>query len=500
MSRYLMGYDIGSSSIKASVIDIESGKLAASASSPDREMDIISIQKGFAEQNPEDWWNHVKLATAKIKNQSGIDLKQVEAIGISYQMHGLVVVDKDLSVLRPAIIWCDSRAVEIGDKAFIKIGKDKCFERLLNSPGNFTASKLKWVKENEPDIYKKIYKIMLPGDYIAMKFTNEILTSYTGLSEGIFWDYKNNNTADFLLDEYKIQSDLLPAVKYSFSDQGSITDIVADELGFKKGIKITYRAGDQPNNAFSLNVLDPGQIAATAGTSGVIYGILDKPAFDPEGRVNVFIHVNHKNDSPRYGVLLCLNGTGILYRWLKNNYNISPNANLSYDEMNSFASKSPAGALGLFILPYGNGAERTLQNKNIGASINGLNFNIHSHSHILRAAQEGIIFGLNYGFKIMKKMDVKINTIKAGMTNMFSSDLFQKIFASVTGVPLELYNTDGSQGAARGAGVGAGIYNLKNAFDGLKKIKVVEPDIKLIEEYKSIYEEWFNILQKQLIN
>ena len=500
MSRYLMGYDIGTSSVKASVIDIEKGNLVASATSPDIEMDIISKQKGFAEQNPEDWWQHVKLATKKIKEVLKIDLKLVEAIGISYQMHGLVVVDKDKNVLRPSIIWSDSRAVEIGKKAFETLGSDKCFKMLLNSPGNFTASKLRWVKENEPDTFKKIYKIMLPGDYIAMKFTNEIITSYSGLSEGIFWNYQSNSVADFLLDYYEIQASLLADAKPSFSDQGEISDSIADELGFKKGIKITYRAGDQPNNAFSLNVLDPGQIAATAGTSGVIYGVSDNPNYDPEERVNVFVHVNHDKNSQRYGILLCLNGTGILYRWLKNNYSFSKSGGISYDEMNDLASKSPAGADGLFILPYGNGAERTLQNKNIGSSIHGLNFNIHSQSHIFRAAQEGIIFGMNYGFKIMKKMDVKIDTIKAGNANMFLSPLFQKIFTSITEVPLELYNTDGAQGAARGAGIGAGIYNSKNAFDGLKIIKVIEPDQNLVKEYKMIYSEWVNILEKYLNN
>ncbi len=500
MKRYLMGYDIGSSSIKASVIDIDTGSLVASAASPEKELDIISTQKGFAEQEPEVWWDNVRAATAILRANSGIDLKLVEAIGISYQMHGLVTVDKDMKPLRPAIIWCDSRAVAIGDRAFEKLGTDRCFKSLLNSPGNFTASKLRWVKENEPGVFEKIHKIMLPGDYIAMKFTGEIVTSYSGLSEGIFWDYPANGIADFLLDHYEISKDLLADARPSFSDQGELSPAAADELGFKRGTKITYRAGDQPNNAFSLNVLDPGQVATTAGTSGVIYGIMDEPVYDPEGRVNVFVHVNHADDAHRYGVLLCLNGTGILYRWLKDNYGDSANAGLNYETMNELASKSTVGAQGLFTLPYGNGAERTLENRDIGASVHGLNFNIHSRADIFRSAQEGIIFGLNYGFKIMKKMGMEINTIRAGHANMFLSPGFREIYASVTGVPLELYNTDGSQGAARGAGVGAGIYTLRNAFAGLKKITTVEPEKKLIGEYQRIYDAWLDILEKELKN
>jgi xylulokinase len=496
--KYLMGYDIGSSSVKASVIDIESGNLVASAGSPDIEMDIISKKAGWAEQNPEDWWKHVKLATAKIREKSGLDLKQVEAIGISYQMHGLVIVDKDLKPIRPSIIWCDSRAVEIGKKAFNSIGKSECFSKLLNSPGNFTASKLRWIIENEQENYGKIYKMMLPGDYIAMKLSGDIVTTYSGLSEGIMWNFKDGKIADFLLDHYKIPSGLLPQAGESFSLQGQVSQAVADEMGFEKGTKITYRAGDQPNNAFSLNVLDPGQVAATAGTSGVIYGVLDKPQYDEEERVNVFVHVNHTSKSNRFGVLLCLNGTGILNRWLKNSYGSEGNKGFSYEEMNTLAAKADAGADGLFILPYGNGAERTLANKNIGASIHGLNFNIHSHKHLFRAAQEGIIFGLNYGFKIMKKMNVEIKTIRAGYANMFLSPLFQDIFASVTEVPLELYNTDGSQGAARGAGIGAGVYTAKNAFEGLKKIKTIMPDREQIDRYRDIYSQWADILENQL--
>jgi xylulokinase len=490
--KYLMGYDIGSSSVKASVIDIDSGDLIASASSPEIEMDIISKQNGWAEQNPEDWWLHVKNATKKIREKLKIDLKLVEAIGISYQMHGLVLVDKNKNVLRPSIIWCDSRSVDIGKKAFNSIGKDKCFSKLLNSPGNFTASKLRWVYENEKNIFDKIYKIMLPGDYIAMKFGAEILSTYTGMSEGIMWNFQDDKLADFLLDNYNIPHDLIPEIRASFSDQGMISSQIADELGFSKNVKITYRAGDQPNNAFSLDVLDPGQIAATAGTSGVIYGVMDKPAYDPEERVNVFVHVNHKADSHKFGVLLCLNGTGILNRWLKNNYN------LTYEQMNGLALDVKPGAEGLFILPYGNGAERTLNNKNIGASINSLNFNIHTQNHIFRAAQEGIVFGLNYGFKIMKKMNVEIKTIRAGHANMFLSPLFQKIFAAVTEADVELFNTDGSQGAARGAGVGAGIYTFKDAFKGLKKIKTIEPEKELVKVYKDIYSKWSDVLSKFL--
>lgn len=496
---YLLGYDIGSSSIKATLIDSDNGQILAAATSPQQELEINAPQSGWAEQDPEIWWKHVKLSTNHILSVAQIDVSDIKAIGLSYQMHGLVLVDKKLRVLRPSIIWCDSRAVEIGNKAFLDIGPETCLYQLLNSPGNFTASKLKWVMENEPEIYKKTYKAMLPGDYIAMKMTGTVNITPSGLSEGIFWNFQDDKIADLILDYYKISPDLIPDIVPTFSVQGELSFKAATELGLTPGIKISYRAGDQPNNAFSLNVLRPGEAATTAGTSGVIYGVIDKPAYDRKSRVNTFVHVNHNKDNPSYGVLLCINGCGILYSWLKNKL-LSTNSNsIKYNQMDDYASGSPAGSKGLFIFPFGNGAERTLENQSIGAIIQNLDFNIHDKSHLLRASQEGIIFTFKYGLEIMNEMGLQISTIKAGKTNQFSSSLFSKIFSTVTGTKLELYNTDGSQGAARGAGLGAEIFKTsKDAFTGLKADSVIEPDASLSGLYQDIYNDWVSILKKHL--
>jgi xylulokinase len=492
---YTIGYDCGTSSIKVTLLDVESGTVAASAVSPEKEMSIVAEKGGWAEQHPDDWWNNVVLATRKVLDESRVDSSDIKAIGISYQMHGLVLVDRQSRVLRPAIIWCDSRAVEIGDKAFREIGQDKCLSHLLNSPGNFTASKLKWVKDNQPEIYSRIYKAMLPGDYIAMKLTDRITTTVSGLSEGILWDFKQQQVSDILLDYYGIDKQLLPEITLTFSIQGELTKRAADELGLKAGTTISYRAGDQPNNAFSLNVLNPGDIATTAGTSGVVYGIGDKPNFDRQSRVNSFAHVNSTGDNPRFGVLLCLNGTGILNSWLK--HNIA--SGLDYAQMNELALQAPIGSNGLCILPFGNGAERTLENKDLGASIHGLKFNTHGKAHLLRASQEGIVFALNYGLEIMRSMGIQIKTIRAGAANMFLSPLFKEAFATITGATVELYNTDGSAGAARGAGVGAGIYKeAKEAFTGLTCLSTIEPSVTQKSHYQDAYQRWLKILNKQL--
>ncbi len=492
---FLMGYDIGSSSIKATLMDIETGKVIGSATAPQQEMEIIAHQSGWAEQHPQAWWDHAVTATQEIKAKTGFSPSDVKALGISYQMHGLVAVDKQGEVLRPAIIWCDSRAVEIGREAAQGIGADKCLKNLLNLPGNFTASKLKWVKDSEPDVYRKINRIMLPGDYIAFRMTDQIKTTPSGLSEGILWDFQKGGLAAQVMDYYGLDAEFIPEIVPTFSVQGTLTRHAAEELGLTAGIPIAYRAGDQPNNALSLNVLNPGEIAATAGTSGVVYGVSDTEDYDSKSRVNTFVHVNHSDTSPRYGVLLCLNGTGILNSWLKHQVV----AGMDYPEMNELAAQAPIGSEGLVMLPYGNGAERTLETQNVGAMMQGLNFNIHGRSHVTRAAQEGIVFALNYGLNVMKQAGVQTKTVRAGHANMFLSPLFGHAFATLTGATVQLFNTDGSQGAARGAGLGARVYrNEADAFVGLDCRQVIEPDPAQIAAYQAAYEQWLQVLNTHL--
>lgn len=489
---YLLGYDIGSSSVKASLVNVETGKCAASAFFPKTEAPILAVKQGWAEQDPQSWWENLKLATQAVLTTSGAKAEEIKAIGISYQMHGLVCVDKNQQVLRPSIIWCDSRAVPYGQKAFQELGEAQCLSHLLNSPGNFTASKLAWVKENEPDVYAKIYKVMLPGDYIAMRLTGEICTTVSGLSEGMFWDFKENKVADFLLDYYGIDASLLADIRPTFAEQGKVTEKVAAELGLKAGTPVTYRAGDQPNNALSLNVFNPGEIASTAGTSGVVYGVNGSVNYDPLSRVNTFAHVNHTPSQTRLGVLLCINGTGILNSWMKRTLA----SDLSYAEMNEVAAKAPIGADGISILPFGNGAERMLQNQETGCSIQGVNFNLHNRSHLLRAAQEGIVFSFRYGIDIMKGMGMDVKKIHAGHANMFLSPLFRDTLAGVTGATIELYDTDGSVGAAKGAGMGAGIYrDHVEAFATLDKLAVIEPKASDAAAYADAYARWKECLE-----
>jgi len=485
---YLLGYDIGSSSVKASLVDVQSGACVATSFAPKSEAPIKALNPGWAEQNPEDWWSYLKQANADIMSKSGVNPKDIAAIGISYQMHGLVCVDKDKKVLRPAIIWCDSRAVPIGEKAFHVLGRSQCLTHLLNAPGNFTASKLAWVRENEPKVFEKIDRIMLPGDYIAMKLTDVISTTVSGLSEGMFWDFQNGDIANFLLEYYGIPRSFIPEIKPTFSEQGRLTRKAAAELGLVEGIPVTYRAGDQPNNALSLNVFEPGEIASTAGTSGVVYGVNGEISYDPKSRVNTFAHVNHERKNKRLGILLCINGTGILNAWMKRNV---VSEGLSYADMNDLAAKAPIGSGGVSVLPFGNGAERVLENKEAGCSFHGVNFNIHNRSHLLRAAQEGIVFSFKYGIEIMEEMGMPVRMIHAGNANMFLSPLFRDTLAGVTGATIELYNTDGSIGAAKGAGMGAGIYKDHNeAFASLEKIKVIEPKAADMPAYDEAYQTW----------
>ncbi|MGI9138001.1 MAG: xylulokinase [Sediminibacterium sp.] len=490
---YLLGIDIGTSSIKVSVVEANTSKCIATTQFPESETPITALEKGWAEQSPEMWWDHIQQAILKLHSTKKYTPSDISAIGISYQMHGLVLVDKNKQVLRDSIIWCDSRAVNIGEKAFNAIGSEKCLSHLLNSPGNFTASKLAWVKQNEPDIYKNIAHVMLPGDFVSMKFTGNVTTSISSLSEGIFWDFKNNELSKDVLNYYGIDASLLPKIQPVFSNHGELLSDVAHHLNLKSGIPITYKAGDQPNNALSLNVLEPGEVAATAGTSGVIYGVTDKVTYDQQSRVNTFAHVNHTQDVNRLGVLLCINGTGILNSWVKKMIG----AGNDYPQMNQAAGQIHPGSDGLHIMPFGNGAERIFNNKMIGAHFVNLDFNKHSQAHIYRAAQEGIAFTFRYGIDIMRENGMNPSIIRAGYSNMFLSEVFTEAFVNATHVPVALYHTDGSVGAAIGAGIGSGIYkDATEAFGNFKPIKVVEPNNA--KGFNDLYLSWHHSLSKLL--
>lgn len=489
---YLLGIDIGTSSIKASIIDAYNLQLISSAFYPEDEAEIISLKPGWAEQSPELWWEYTNYAIKKLEVNAQ-DLKDVAAIGISYQMHGLVVVDKNKNVLRNSIIWCDSRAVEIGNTAFDKIGHERSLEHLLNSPGNFTASKLAWVQQNQPEIYDQIDKIMLPGDFISMKLTGEISTSISSLSEGVFWDFKESRLSEDVFSYFNFERSLIPQIRSVFSEHGFVNDDVASELGLKAGIPITYKSGDQPNNALSLNVLKPGEVAATAGTSGVIYGVTNDLFYDKQSRVNTFAHVNYTEKEKHLGVLLCINGTGILNRWAKNLFGKS----ISYDEMNRKAQEIAIGSDGLRILPFGNGAERMLNNKQIGCHFHNIDFNRHNNTHLFRAVQEGIAFSFRYGLDIMRENGMDPSVIRAGKANMFLSPVFIEAFVNATRVPVELYENDGSVGAAIGAGIGAKIFtSFNDAFTHFKPIQLVKPDKE--DEYEEVYQEWKQLLEQKL--
>lgn len=490
---YSLGIDIGSSSVKVSLLDIQKGDCVASSTNPKVEMPISAPQKGWAEQNPEMWWKYICEGVEDMALKC--DISKVVSIGITYQMHGLVAVDKDIKPVRDAIIWCDSRAVGIGAKALEEIGYDKCMDTLLNSPGNFTASKLAWVKENEPEVYSKIWKFMLPGDYIAYRLSGEVATTQTGLSEQILWDFKNACRADFVADYYGIDKEIIPEIVPSIGVACRTSAQTFRTLGILEGTPISYRAGDQPNNAFSLNVMNPGEIATTAGTSGVVYGVTDVPKADSASRVNTFLHVNNKKDAPRYGVLLCINGTGIMNSWIHKT--VAPEND--YNTMNALASGVPAGSDGLVVLPFGNGAERVLENKTTGARVIGIDLVRHNTSHVLRATQEGIAFSFRYGIDIMKNLGLKPNVIRAGKANLFLSPIFRSTLATLCDARIELFDTDGSLGAARGGALGAGFYKTpEEAFANLHKLETVEPVAEWKEALDEAYETWKKELEKNL--
>lgn len=490
-----LGYDLGSSFIKASLLDVESGRALIADACPAQEMAIHSPHPGWAEQDPEQWWSHIATLTRRLLERSGVAPAQIRAIGISYQMHGLVCVDEGQRVLRPAILWCDSRAVDQGQRAFDELGHEECLARMLNSPGNFTAAKLRWVREHEPELYRRIHRVLLPGDFLAMKLTGEARTTLSGLSEGIFWDFLAEEVAHDLLRHFELDEALLPERVPTFGPQGTLSPAAAGVLGLVAGIPVAYRAGDQPNNAFSLGVLEPGEAAATAGTSGVVYGILDRRQTDPLSRVNIFAHVNHEKLRPRLGALLCVNGCGILYAWLRKQVA----GGLDYDAMNARAAQAAQGAEGLRCYPFGNGSERMLGNQSAGCCLTGLDFNRHTLDHVLRAGLEGIAFSFHHGMSIMAGMGISLGTLRAGRANLFLSPLFRQMLADLSGATIQLVDTDGALGAARGAACGAGLIpSLQAAVRSIPVLAEVHPDPRSTPHTMEAYERWSHGLKAYL--
>jgi len=489
-NMYYIGFDIGSSSVKASLVDAKTAMVVATVQEPANEMQIISTKTDWAEQDPELWWQHVCKATKRLLSENGLKAKQIKGIGIAYQMHGLVAIDLNGAIVRNSIIWCDSRAVGLGESAFAKIGEERCLEHLLNSPANFTASKLAWVKQHEPETYAKIHKFMLPGDFIAYKFSGDFTTTISGLSEGVLWDFKNSEPSAMVLDHYKIAKNLIPDLVETFGIQGNVSEKGAQESGLLKGTPILYRAGDQPNNALSLNVFQPGEVAATGGTSGVLYAVTDSLKATEGVKLNNFAHVNHTKAAPRIGKLLCINGAGIQYRWLKDTLSLSEN---SYKVMNSHASKVPVGADNLQLIPFGNGAERMFDNRTIGSHICNLNINTHNQGHILRAALEGIAFAFVYGMEVLKKDHTEIKVIRAGNDNLFRSRIFSETVATLIDQEIAIYNTTGAVGAARAAGKADGILDFGAAVAQNDYVESFEPNQQKLE-YVQAYENWLSAL------
>jgi len=483
----LCGIDLGTSSIKVSIVDASNQKLIHSVSFPEEENEIIAPQPGFAEQSPEHWWYCIKEGIIKANSSGKYNPKDIHSIGISYQMHGLVIVDHDDNVLRNSIIWCDSRASSYGERAYKELGEVFCNEHYLNSPGNFTASKLAWVKQNEPDIFEKIKFILLPGDYVSFQFTGNYTTTASALSEGILWDFKNKHIATDLISTFGFPNNIFPPIQPVFSNHGQIKSSIADELGLSNKVTIGYKAGDQPNNALSLGVLNPGDIATTAGTSGVVYGVSDELKFDPQSRVNSFAHVNYSESHSRIGVLMCINGTGILNRWLRQNFF----SDLSYNQMNQLAESAAIGSKGLVCIPFGNGSERIFQNQNIGGKFLNLDFNNHNKAEIIRSAHEGIAFSMVYGIELMANAGIHPTRMKAGKSNMYLSDIFSAAIVNSSNVPVELVDSDGALGAALGAGVGSGLFNSpEEATQSLTKLGTIIPSMDVFDQYQDAYSNW----------
>lgn len=433
-----LGIDVGTSSVKVSIVG-EDGVILASATAPaSSERAINSPNPNWAEQNPEDWWEDAQQAILNLPLEARL---QVEAIGIAYQMHGLVLVDSQFQPVRPSIIWCDGRNIQESQILAESLGLDALENRLLNKPGTLTLAKLAWVAEHEPETLAKAHTFGLPGDFIAYKLTGEWSTTKSGYSEMVGWDFGASIPFEegFRKAGWKLP---LPEARPNLEEGAPIQKVIAEKLGLPPSARVTYRAGDQPNNAFGLGVLQQGETAISAGTSGVLYGIGDSSPGLHEG-INRFLHVNSQ-----IGVLMCLNGVGSALAFARRTWF----QNQSYEALSELASQANPENCPYFF-PFGNGAERILSERAF-SGFTELDFNRHNLPELARSVFEGIAFAYRLGSEKMEKAGCLSKVVNGTESGLLKSSFFAQLLANELQVELILSEGDGSTAAARGAALG----------------------------------------------
>ena len=483
-NRYLLGFDVGSSSVKASLVNADSGKCVATAFFPEKEAPIMAVKAGWAEQDPQMWWDNAKLSLKKIMVEAGATAEEIKAIGISYQMHGLVCVDKNLKALRPSIIWCDSRAVPYGEKAFKDLGADQCLSHLLNSPGNFTAAKLAWVKENEPENFKKIKKIMLPKDYLAYKLSGTFCTDYSDASGMLLLDVKNRKWSKEMCDICGITEDMLPKLFDSFEKVGELKHDLAAELGLRDGVVIAAGAGDNAAAAVGTGTVGNNKCNISLGTSGTIFMSSDSFAVDSNNALHSFDHADG-----HFHLMGCMLSAASCNKWWMDEILKTK------DYADEQKGIDKLGENHVFFLPYLMGERSPWNNPNARATFTGITMDT-TREDMTQAVLEGVAFATRDMYEVAKSIGVapKRTMICGGGAK---SPLWRRMIANILNVEVDVPSCEEGpgMGGAMLAMVACGAYkSVEEAAAAIVKVdKTEKPDPELVAKYEARYQQFKTI-------
>lgn len=485
---YLLGIDIGTSGTKTVLFD-EAGNTIASALG---EYPLYQPNVGWAEQDPEDWWKATFSTIKAVLGKSGVNPSDVKGVGLSGQMHGAVLLDKDNQVLRKAIIWCDQRSSAECDQITSIIGKERLIEITANPAlTGFTASKVMWVKNNEPEIFEKVKKILLPKDYIRFKLTGEFATEVSDASGMQFMDIPKRKWSSEVLDKLGIDKGLLGDVYESQEVSGKVHKAAAELTGLKEGTPVVGGAGDQAAGAVGNGIVRPGVISSTIGTSGVVFAFSENVSIDPKGRVHTFCHAVPNT----WHIMGVTQGAGLSLKWFRDNFCIEEKRTAElmgidpYVLMDQEADRVEAGCSGLIYLPYMMG-ERT---PHLDPNAKGVFFGLsakHEKQDMLRAVMEGVVYSLKDCLEIIKEMGVDVSEVRASGGGG-KSKLWRQMQSDVFGTEITTINSSegGALGVALLAGVGTGVYSsVPEACDAIIKVKTRQAaDMALNAKYQKFY-------------
>jgi xylulokinase len=487
---YWLGVDVGTGGSRALLVDAN-GRVRYSFVAPHEEMRMLKPL--WAEQEPEDWWRASQLAIQGVLKQAKADGGAINGIGLSGQMHGLVLLDEKHSVIRPALIWCDQRSQRQVDEINAAAGPETVLRATANPVlTGFTLPKLLWVKDNEPEKYSRIKRVLLPKDFVRFKLTGEFITDVSDASGTALFDVLRRKWSDEMIGILHLDKSILPEALESSAIAGHISEEAARATGLRAGTPVVAGAGDQAASAIGNGIVRSGEVSCTVGTSGVVFAYLEKPAYDPLGRVHTFCHAI----PGVWHVMGVTQGAGLSLQWYRNRFS----QNSDYDELTADASLSPPGAHGLFWLPYLMGERTPHLDANARAAWVGLTAK-HQASDLVRSILEGVCYSLKDGLEIIRELGATPSTTRLSGGGA-KSPLWHQLFANIFNQRVTTLETqEGSAfGAALLAAIGTKHYaSAKEACKAaVHEVSAKEPDraaAAFYEEHYRVFRSFYPVLK-----